>query len=349
MEQYPWLPAEPGPGRDSTPAALPLLLGIDGGGSKTLALITDLAGRALGWGLAGPSNYHAVGVAAAHGALDAAVAAALAEVTPRLPLALPASPFAALALGLAGIARPEDRPVIQAWAETRYPGVPTTLVHDAHLVLAAGTPDLWGLALICGTGSMAYGADPAGRSARAGGWGYLLGDEGSGYALGLAALRAVMRAADGRGPATALTPAILARWELLHPQELVRYVYRPEIGRTEIAALAALVDAAAVQGDPVAQALTAEAGRELALAVQAVARQLAFTGATPCALAGSVLVKGQAVATAFHAAAVELGLQLEPLAPVAEPVWGAIRLARAALARAEKERRPRRRTNGHGD
>lgn len=311
----------------STVYCLPLLLGVDGGGSKTLALITDAEGHELGRGLAGPSNYHAVGVEAAYAALDAAVTAALAEVATRLPSAIPASPFAALCLGLAGVARPEDRPVIQAWAETRYPGVPATIVHDAHLVLAAGTPELWGLALICGTGSMAYGADPAGRSARAGGWGYLLGDEGSGYALGLAALRAVMRAADGRGPATALTAAVLAQWGLQQPQDLVRYVYRPELGRTEIAALAALVDAAAGQGDAVAQALTAEAGRELALAVQAVARHLAFTGATPCAVAGGVLVKGQAVATAFRAAAVELELQLEPFTPVAEPAWGAIRLA----------------------
>lgn len=311
--------------------SVPLLLGVDGGGSKTLALITDAEGCELGRGLAGPSNYHAVGVEAAYAALDTAVTAALTEATARCSAVMPASPLAALGLGLAGIARPEDRPVILTWAERRYPGVPVTLVHDAHLVLAAGTPDLWGLALICGTGSMAYGADPAGRSARAGGWGYLLGDEGSGYALGLAALRAIMRASDGRGPATALTPAVLSRWGLSQPQDLVRYVYRPEIGRTEIAALAALVDAAAGQGDAVAQALTAEAGRELALAVQAVARQLAFSGATPCAVAGSVLVKGQAVAAAFRAAAVDLGLQLEPLTPVAEPVWGAIRLARAAL------------------
>ncbi|HPD41741.1 MAG TPA: hypothetical protein PLD43_09305, partial [Anaerolineae bacterium] len=98
-------------------------------------------------------------------------------------------------------------------------------------------------------------------------------------------------------------------------------------GRTEIAALAALVDAAAGQGDAVARALTAEAGRELALTVQAVARQLAFSGAIPCAVAGSVLIKGQAVATAFRAAAVEWGLRLEPFTPVAEPAWGALRLA----------------------
>ena len=300
-----------------------MLLGVDGGGSKTLALAADLQGHVLGRGLAGPSNYHAVGLEAATAALETAIAAAL-EAT-QIPSAVVS--IAALCLGLAGMGRPEDRAVMQTWAAERFPGATVAVVTDAQLVLAAGTPAGWGLALISGTGSLAYGEDAAGRNARAGGWGYLLGDEGSGYAIGLAALRAVMRAADGRGPATALTAAVLAHWGLQQPQELVRHVYRPELGRTEIAALAALVDAAAGQGDAVARALTAEAGRELALAVQAVARQLAFTGAVPCAVAGSVLVKGQAVATAFRAAAVELGLQLEPFTPVAEPVWGAIRLA----------------------
>jgi len=300
-----------------------VLLGVDGGGSKTLALAADLQGHVLGRGLAGPSNYHAVGLEAATAALETAIAAAL-EAT-QIPSAVVS--IAALCLGLAGMGRPEDRAVMQTWAAERFPGATVAVVTDAQLVLAAGTPAGWGLALISGTGSLAYGEDAAGRNARAGGWGYLLGDEGSGYAIGLAALRAVMRAADGRGPATALTAAVLAHWGLQQPQELVRHVYRPELGRTEIAALAALVDAAAGQGDAVARALTAEAGRELALAVQAVARQLAFTGAVPCAVAGSVLVKGQAVATAFRAAAVELGLQLEPFTPVAEPVWGAIRLA----------------------
>lgn len=309
----------------STPPAsptFPVLLGVDGGGSKTLALAADLQGHVLGRGLAGPSNYHAVGLEAATTALETAVVAAL-EAT-QLPSAVIS--IEALCLGLAGMGRAEDRAVMQAWAAERFPGTTVAVVTDAQLVLAAGTPAGWGLALISGTGSLAYGEDAAGHNARAGGWGYLLGDEGSGYAIGLAALRAIARAADRRGPQTALTAAVLAHWGLSQPQDVIRHVYQPELGRGEIAALAALVEAAAAH-DAVAHAIIQEAGRELALMVQAVARQLAFTGAVPCAVAGSVLIKGEAVAAAFRVAAVEWGLQLEPFTPVAEPAWGAIRLA----------------------
>lgn len=319
----------PSPG----PSPFPVLLGVDGGGSKTLALAADLQGHVLGRGLAGPSNYHAVGLEAATAALETAIVAAL-EAT-QLPSA--AISIAALCLGLAGMGRPEDRAVMQTWAAERFPGATVAVVTDAQLVLAAGTPAGWGLALISGTGSLAYGEDAAGHNARAGGWGYLLGDEGSGYAIGLAALRAIARAADGRGPQTALTAAVLAQWGLSQPQDLIRHVYRPELGRSEIAALAALVEAAAAH-DAVAHAIIQEAGRELALMVQTVARQLAFSGAVPCAVAGSVLVKGPAVVTAFRAAAVEWGLRLEPFTPVAEPAWGAIRLARATAVVPQRDR-----------
>lgn len=299
---------------------LKVFVGIDGGGSKTLALAVDEQGHELGRGVAGPSNYHVTGVPAAYKALDLAVTTALASVSAECQLV-------ALCLGMAGAGRPADRAVLRAWADVRYPHVPTRLVHDAALLLAAGTPEGWGVALISGTGALAYGEDHVGRNARAGGWGYLLGDEGSGYATGLAGLRAVARAADGRGPQTTLTAAVLAHWGLDAPPDLIRYVYRQEVGREAIAALAALVDAAAGARDGVAQALVAEAGRELALAIQSVAQQLDFTCAFPCALAGGLLVKGHSVREALFQAAEDLGLELSPVALVKEPAVGAVRLA----------------------
>ncbi len=306
----------------------PLRIGVDGGGSKTRALAADAEGRVVGRGVAGPSNYHAAGLEAAAAALETAIAAAL-EAAGRDPHA----PLGALCLGLAGMGRPEDRAVIAAWAAQRFPGVPTLIVTDAQLVVAAGAPEGWGLALICGTGSLAFGVDAAGRTARAGGWGYLLGDEGSGYAIGLAALRAIARAADGRGPQTALTAAVLHHWELTQPQNLIRYVYQNDVSRAEIAGLAALVDAAAAT-DTVARAIIAEAGRELALALKAVAQQLELCGPLrgmlPCALAGSVLVHGQNVRAALLDAAAGMGLILNPIALVAEPALGALKLAQSA-------------------
>jgi N-acetylglucosamine kinase-like BadF-type ATPase len=163
----------------------------------------------------------------------------------------------------------------------------------------------------------------------------VLGDEGSGYAIGLAALRAVARASDGRAPSTALTGAVLGRWSLASPQDLVGRVYQSATQRSDIAGLAALVHSVAQEGDAVAQALLRDAGRELALAAQAVARNLELTEAIPCALAGSVLVQGQAVAAALLECAADLGLRLEPVTLVQEAALGAVRLARKKWARGE--------------
>ncbi len=138
---------------------------------------------------------------------------------------------------------------------------------------------------------------------RAGGWGYLMGDEGSGYAIGQAALRAVLRAFDGRGAQTALTSAVLAHWGLSAPPDLVGRVYRENHAPADLAALAPLVEAAATCEDAVSQEILREAGHELALAVKAVVRSLSLPEPTPCALAGGLIVRGQTMRLAFVEAA----------------------------------------------
>jgi N-acetylglucosamine kinase-like BadF-type ATPase len=298
-----------------------LLVGIDGGGSKTVALLAGRSAVVLGRGIAGPSNYQAIGAEAAGAALTAAVRAAYADA------GLPFVPPDAICLGLAGVYRPEDQAFIQTWAATELPGTAVRTVNDAALVLAAGTPDDWGVAIICGTGSIALGRSSEGAAVRAGGWGYLLGDEGSGYAIGVAALRAVVRGYDGRGPATALTGVILAHWGLPDPPALVKRVYRDALARAEIAALAELVDATAAAGDPVAQEILAAAADELALAAAAVVAGLGVAPPIPCALAGGVIIKGEALRSRFLAAVQARGLRLHPITAVVEPAAGAVRLA----------------------
>ncbi len=307
-------------------ASTTLLLGLDGGGSKTLALLADAAGRVMGRGAAGSSNYQNIGAEAAWAALDAAIAAAFADagMTP--------GPVAAVCLGLAGVDRPEDRALFEGWAAGRFGAAAVIIANDAEIVLAAGTPAGWGVALISGTGSIVFGRHPSGAMARAGGWGHILGDEGSGYAIGLAALRAVMAAFDGRGPATALTEAVLAHWGLASPTDLVGRVYRQGADTSEIAALARLVDAAAAAGDGVALEILRQAGRDLALTVEAVVRRLALPAPTPTALAGGVVVHGRQARAAFLAAAAERHLALDPVTPVVEPAQGAVRLAVALLS-----------------
>jgi N-acetylmuramic acid 6-phosphate etherase len=270
------------------------LLGIDGGGSKTAALLAESNGRVLGRGTAGTANYQVVGAAGSRAALDAAIESALADA------GLDQQPGRALVVGLAGMDRPDDSLVFEQWAAERRPATQSAVVNDALLVLAAGTHGGWGLALICGTGSIVYGRTADGQVARAGGWGYLLGDEGSGYAIGLAVLRAVARAADGRGPQTLLAGLVLAYWSLSAPQELIRQVNRERPGNPNIAALAALVDEAAAAGDHVARTIVQESGRELALAAVTVAGRLALPNPVPCALAGGAIIQSRPLAGAFE-------------------------------------------------
>lgn len=296
------------------------LLGVDGGGTQTTALVADSAGRVLGRGRSGSSNLHAAGEAAALAALEAAITAACRSA------GVGVQDLGTACLGLAGAGRPDDQARLSAWAELALPGVAIRLVTDMALVLAAGTPTGWGVGVIAGTGSSIFGRSPDGRTARAGGWGWALGDEGSGFAIGLGALRAIARATDGRGPETALRDVILQRWALTNPEALVATVYRHPFPRIEIASLAAVVEAVAETGDDVARGLLVEAGRELATGVASVVRALALSSPVPLALGGSVLVHGRLAAAALIDSLAEQGVACEPVGRVEEPAVGALSL-----------------------
>jgi N-acetylglucosamine kinase-like BadF-type ATPase len=298
------------------------VIGLDGGGSKTLAVLADRAGRELGRGTADASNYQVVGVEAASMAIVRAIQDAFERA------GIDFQPAAGLCLGLAGVGRPEDRAWVEELVRREHLAENWVIANDGQLLLWAGTPDGWGVGIISGTGSIVYGRAPDGREARAGGWGYIFGDEGSGYAIGKAALQAVAQAADGRGPQTKLTPQILAYWNLQRPWDLVGQVYRSGLGRVEIAALAGVVSDAAQIGDEVALTIEAQAGRELALQAVAVARQLEFAGDVPAGLGGGVLAHNPRLAQRVIAEAAALGISLTPVACVSEPVAGAVRLAR---------------------
>jgi N-acetylglucosamine kinase-like BadF-type ATPase len=321
----PAAPAETRPAED-------LYLGIDGGGTRTVALLARAAATGKGWvvvgrGEAGAANAHAVGIERAQQALDEAVARAFAAA------GLPRTTVAAACLGLAGAGRPEDQAPVRDWAgRARLAGV-VDVSGDTPLLLAAGTPEGWGVAVVAGTGSMAFARAKDGRTARAGGWGYLLGDEGSGYALAVAGLQAAARAADGRGPATTLTARLLAALGVRQPQELIAAVYRSGLDRTALAALAPVVLTAAEEGDAEAGALIAEAARQLAVAAAAAARALGLEpSAVPIALAGGLLRASPSYRARVLDSLTGLGYRAAPVAVVREPAEGALRLA-VALSR----------------
>jgi N-acetylglucosamine kinase-like BadF-type ATPase len=240
--------------------------------------------------------------------------------------------IAAAVIGLAGTEIEADRLQVVNWLTGRMPDKPVDVVHDTALVLAAGTPGGWGLVIISGTGSVAFGRDRDGREVYAGRGGRVMGDEGSAYAIGIAILKAIACANDGRGPKTLIEELVYEHLAISGMEDLVRHGYRGVRGDAEIAGLAPLAEIAALAGDPVACEIIKNTGAELAKAAWAVASRLAFRNKIPCALGGSTITKGQMLADAFAAEAVKLGLDLHPVKKVPEPAIGALLLARRLVS-----------------
>jgi N-acetylglucosamine kinase-like BadF-type ATPase len=308
-----------------TAPGLDYIIGVDGGGSKTLALAAGLDGTILGQGTAGPSNPHARKAEDAFAALEAAILSAQAAsgqgLAPR-----------AVCIGLAGVDSQEDIDQVLAWWKDRFPGIRLQVVNDAWLALAAGTPAGVGAAIISGTGSISVARGLNGQTGRSGGQGFLFGDEGSGYAVGLAALRSVAQAADGRGPATLLTELVLAHFGMQNPAELIGKIYALKSPRTDLARLAIHVQAAAGRGDPAALKILGQAGADLAAAAVAAAHQVGLDGPTPVAAAGGLMVHWPALQESFKKFAARAGIEPDPFTVVEVPAIGAIRLALQILA-----------------
>ena len=241
-------------------------LGIDGGGTKTEALLGQDVRRAV-WGKAGPSNPHAVGVLAAAKNVKAAVLSAEKAVGRKRPYHT--------VIGLAGMDTPRDVMAMHRALTNEMRGIfmpGWKLVNDIVIAYRSGTSAKHGAVVIAGTGSNAFARGPRGL-AHAGGRGHRLADEGSGYSQGLAALHAVTKADDGRGPKTLLTKYVLTHFHVRKPSDLVRVVYDPAFGKPQIASLAPYVQLAAERGDAVAREIFIAAARELALLATTVIRK----------------------------------------------------------------------------
>ena len=246
-----------------------LVIGVDGGGTKTVAWLAHAAdaGRVLGRGSAGPGNPRAAGFEVAQANIDAAISAAFADAK------LPRRTVIAACFGLAGAGRPEEQERIAAWGRRQLIADRIRVCGDAEPILACASPDNVGIVLIAGTGSLAWGRNAAGETARCGGWGYLLGDEGSGYAIALAGLRAAARATDGRGPPTDLLSAFLQTLHVNAPEQLIAKVYSVEMTREQLAGLADVVfDCRST--DEEAERIIAIAANELAALAATVAGRL---------------------------------------------------------------------------
>ncbi|MBN1285899.1 MAG: hypothetical protein JXB47_10915 [Anaerolineae bacterium] len=310
------------------------VIGIDGGGTKTQAVLLDPTGRELGRGRGGAANPNTVGREATAAAMRQAVQTALmtaskaAGPSPRL------EEIAGVGVGMAGVTG------AQTWlAETLsqvLPGAVVISTHDAEIALIGALGVQHGIVAIAGTGSAIYGRSAAGDSALADAWGYLLGDEASGFAIGRAAVQVFLHVLDGRAAPCALAEAVGAQLKLSTREAIVAWAYpRDKSGGLRanvpgIAGLAAVVMEQAASGDTTAQAIIDAAADALVLSIGAVRRRLSL-GRCEVGLAGGVLRSGGPMA---EAATIKLAARLPgvtPVAPRSDAATGAAWLAMAAL------------------
>ena len=295
-----------------------VVVGVDGGGSKTRVLVADGRGEQLG-------SYEGAASAVRPGAVEhsadviatcvreALAASGVADERP-----------AALCVGVAGVGRPAERE--QLWHALMQHDLANELsiVPDAQVALDDAFGDGPGILLVAGTGSVAFARGPTGAEARVGGWGPVCGDEGSGAWIGRRALSVVTAALDGREPETSLVGAVLTAAELNEPAELVAWAAAAT--PAHLATLAATVVSVAEGGDLRANSILDLAAEELALHVRTLARQLFADerAACPVALAGGLLRAGSALRK-------RLEHRLKSSAPGAQIVPGEVRPERGAM------------------
>jgi N-acetylglucosamine kinase-like BadF-type ATPase len=248
-----------------------LFLGVDGGQSRTTALIGDEEGRVLGAGAGGPCNH--AGAEEGRQKLARAVGESVAAACAQAGLDTGATRFAAACFGMSG--GPADKRAVLE----RILAVETLVVStDAVTALAGATAGKPGIVMIAGTGSIAFGRNAGGRTARAGGWGFIFGDEGGAFDIARQALRAALRYEEGWGPPTVLHGALLEAVGSADANDALHRFYSDEWPRPRVAALAPRVDEAAMAGDATAREILHSAAQQLAVLTSSVRRQLWDSG-----------------------------------------------------------------------
>lgn len=301
-----------------------LILGVDGGGTKTEAMLAELDrdGRTtiIGQGVSGASNMRLAGRRQALASLDEAVSSALGgRVADVAVLALAGSTFA------------DVQETIRDWVQETAVCRQLEITSDVAPVLTAGTPDGWGVALVVGTGSVAIGVGPDGNWITKGGWGHWYGDKGSGYDLGRQALAAISEAEDGMGPETTLSEAMREYFGLENPRLIIQELYRRGNVRAQVAAAAPVVLKAAGEGDIVAIRIVEAAVGELVRLVTAVTCDLELDRPYPLALAGGVVCRHTGYRERLVTGLKAINPPPGPVAPVPQPVTGCIRIGQALL------------------
>lgn len=311
------------------------VIGVDGGGTKTMGCIASIEGEIKGWALGAASNYQVLGADGVRRVLEPIVGDLL-DATGVTRDHILAGVFA-----LSGCGRPEDREAVEK-ALRREPSLLPRIraEHDGIAALAGAFGQASGIILISGTGVLCLGRLPNGRTARAGGWGYLLGDEGSGFYIGQQALIAALKAFDGRGPHTLLQEKLEKYFGVDRIDRVIPQVYRKPMERGDFAALAPMVFDTARQDDAVAREIVQRVGQELGLMVKAVATRLGLEGEhVRLALVGNVFRARAQLQPEIEKVVRPAVGSLEVVEPRFAPVLGAVILALEAAGLPVSEER----------
>jgi N-acetylglucosamine kinase-like BadF-type ATPase len=309
------------------------VVGVDGGGTKTVALLATADGRILGRGESGSANYHNIGPHAAAQSIKRAVSnakrnAGLERGKPEIA-----------AVALAAIDSPRDRLVTNRFVRDAGIARRSIVVHDSVAALHAATQGGPGIIVISGTGSAAAGINKAGKYARAGGWGYVIDDEGSAYDIGRKALNKAFRAIDGRSPRTRLVSILARRFKVNLLENAQKRIYSDGLSVEEIAQLSPLVSRTA-SVDPVCREILADAGIKLGELVCAVARRLRMTNERFNVYAvGGNFRSGRYLLEPFEARIRKECSRARVVILKVEPAQGALGLALAELHRRHGQRK----------
>jgi N-acetylglucosamine kinase-like BadF-type ATPase len=291
-------------------------LGVDGGQSSTLALIGDASGRVIGVGRGGPCDH--VGAPEGQAKFIHAMNACLQSACTQAGLTPRSVHFASACLGFSGGPSGKEAILSQVLSSDR-----TIVTDDARIALTGATAGEPGVIVIAGTGSIAFGRSASGQTARAGGWGYLFGDEGGGFYIVRQALRAALRWEEGWGTPTALHSALLHASGARDINDLMHRCYTPEFPRARVAAYAKLVDEAAVNGDASAREILHESAQQLALLAASVRQQLFGAGeSVRMAYVGGVFRSRILLARFQDLVELEAGTEVSP--PQYGPAAGAL-------------------------
>lgn len=250
------------------------VLGVDGGGTKTSVQIADSTGRLMVENESGSSNYKSVGTENAKININSAILGAIRNMASSDKIIFKSSCF-----GLAGNDSYKDiniyhKIIFNSKIKHYLNPSKTIICNDTRIGLAAGSSSGNGIMIICGTGSNCFGINEKGKEAKANGWDYILGDEGSGYEVGIKALRALMRAYDGRGGATLLSKTILEDLSIGSVLELIEWTYSSPFSKDEIAAIARTVCRTAEMGDEVSIEILEGEVEEAFISIVTVANKL---------------------------------------------------------------------------